>query len=141
MSELRTVNRKADYFVLLLAIGITYALVLLLEKMALGRTGGVFSYPVDDVYIHMELAKNLAFNNTWGINEGEFGSASSSPLYTVLLAGLFKFFSKQVYIPFVVNCVAGLMLLVVTWDWLRRHNVGSLGQFIVLMAVTFNIAF
>ena len=70
MSELRTVNRKADYIVLLLAIGVTYAIVFLLEKIAMDRTGGVFSYPVDDVYIHMELAKNLAFENTWGINPG-----------------------------------------------------------------------
>ena len=48
--------------------------------------GGLFSYALDDTYIHLELAWQLASTGTWGINPGEPASASSSPLWSVLLA-------------------------------------------------------
>ena len=90
-----SINRKGNYFVLIVCIAITFLAVAIIERQVLKQTGNVFSYPVDDVYIHMELAKNLAVHNTWGINPGEFGSASSSPFYTVLLAFLFRVFSTK----------------------------------------------
>ena len=44
------------------------------------------TYPLDDTYIHMAIARNVAQSGTWGINAGEFAPASSSPLWTVILA-------------------------------------------------------
>ena len=137
MAEHITLSRKGNYWVLVFCIAFSFVAVFMIERQVLVQTGGVFSYPVDDVYIHMELAKNLAFHNTWGINPGEFGSASSSPFYTVLLAFLFRIFSNNIYIPFIVNCIAGLLLLIVAWRWLGKQNIGSLSQFLVLMAVVF----
>ena len=86
MTEPGTVNRKAFYFGFLPAVFLCFIAVFIIERSVLGQTSGVFSYPVDDVYIHMELAKNLAYHATWGVNPGEFGSASSSPFYTIALA-------------------------------------------------------
>lgn len=52
----------------------------------LWRTGGVFVYVLDDPAIHLTVARRLAFDGTWGVVAGEFQSASSSPLWTLILA-------------------------------------------------------
>lgn len=90
-------------------------------------------YPVDDVFIHMQMAKNLALHGSWGINANEFGSASSSLLYTVLLATAFKIFSVSVYLPFMINCLAGVGLITVVCNWLARQGLSTL-QFLLVMA-------
>ena len=63
----------------------------------LRATGGVFMYPLDDPFIHMQVAKNLAFHQTWGIFPGEFASASSSLLYTLLLRDYLNCFQFRYY--------------------------------------------
>lgn len=101
------------------------------------ETGGVFMYPLDDPFIHMEVAGNLAADGTWGINPGEFASASSSILYTFLLAILFKLFSVQVIIPFVINCITAFILLLVIDQWLRKQGAGVLARLVILTLVIF----
>ncbi len=59
---------------------------LVLVALVLWRTGGVFVYVLDDPAIHLTVARRLAFDGTWGVVAGEFQSASSSPLWTVILA-------------------------------------------------------
>jgi hypothetical protein len=100
-------------------------------------TGGVFMYPLDDPFIHMEVARNLAVDGNWGINPGEFASASSSLLYTVILALSFKLFSVQVMIPFIVNCIAAFILLIVVDKWLRKQEAGMLARLVILGLVVF----
>lgn len=45
---------------------------------------GGFEYPLDDPYIHLALAEQIA-QGTYGINPGEAASPSSSPLFPLLL--------------------------------------------------------
>ena len=120
------------FFVAALA---TLLAVLLLERGVLAQTGGAFLYPLDDPFIHMQVARNLAFHGVWGINPQEFGSASSSLLYTVLLAGLFKLFGGGVMIPFIVNIAAAVALLWVMHAWLLRQGVSLTGRTITLLLV------
>jgi hypothetical protein len=47
---------------------------------------GAFTYPLDDSYIHLQIASTLAESGTWGIEKGVPVFASSSPLWTLLLA-------------------------------------------------------
>ena len=114
----------------------TLAIVLLVIKQVSGRTGGAFSYPLDDPYIHMQIAKNIVQSGTWGINPGEFGSASSSLLYTILLTISFALFSFNIWIPLVINIVAAVALLYVIHRWLRKQQVSLLAEFIILTAIT-----
>ncbi len=60
--------------------------VLALLLASLPGSGGELVFPLDDAYIHLALARTLAESGTWGINPGEFANASSSPLWSVLLA-------------------------------------------------------
>jgi hypothetical protein len=123
------------YVVLSFALALFLLLVALLEYKMLRLTGGTFMYPLDDTFIHMAVAKTLAFQGTWGIAGHEFESASSSVLYTLLLAGLFKVFGVHVTIPFIVNVVAGVFVLVAIQRRLVREGIGSGGQLAILVAV------
>lgn len=64
------------------ALYLAVALGLLLT--ILKRDDGVFTYSLDDPYIHLALAKNLAHGH-YGINPGEASSPSSSIVWPFLL--------------------------------------------------------
>ncbi len=85
-----------------------------LMAVAMARAGWVFEYPLDDVYIHMAMAEQIAAGG-YGVNAGELASAASSPLYPLLLlpgAGT----EVQRYLPLFWNVVA---LIAVAWLWAR----------------------
>src|SRR5689334_6893731 len=113
-----------SYVPAVVSIAVLFILLLLLEVAGLRHTQGVFSYPLDDAFIHMAVAKNVAEHHIWGISAHEFQSASSSILYTLLLAGLFKIFSVHVILPFIVNVAAAVVLLLVLQGWLLRQGIG-----------------
>ena len=68
-----------------MTIGLTGSLLLVWAVMA--RTGGHFVYTLDDPYIHLALAEEIA-RGTYGINPGEPAAPSSSILYPFLLVGM-----------------------------------------------------
>ena len=45
--------------------------------VAMSRNGWSFEYPLDDVYIHLAMAEQIAAGG-YGVNAGEFASAASS---------------------------------------------------------------
>lgn len=57
---------------------------LLVVVLYVGGTGGGF--PLDDSWIHQTYARNLATYGEWAFVPGQPSAASTSPLYTVLLA-------------------------------------------------------
>jgi hypothetical protein len=129
---MRSLNDKIS---LSLALAIFLAMVALLEWQIIRRTGGVFMYPLDDTFIHMAVAKTLAFQGNWGIAGHEFESASSSVLYTLLLAAFFKLFGVHILIPFIINVIAGCVLLAVVQRRLIREDVKGGAQLLILLAV------
>jgi hypothetical protein len=133
----KTMLIKNSYVIIILSVCALFIPIILTEYGVLKFTGGIFSYPLDDTYIHMSIAKNFAQNNTWGINAQQFSAASSSILYTILLAILFKIFSANILIPFILNAVIAIILLVVIQKRLEKENVGFTGRFIILFLVIF----
>lgn len=123
--------------VLILALGAFVLPVAAIEWYVLRHTSGTFMYPLDDTFIHMALARNLAFHGVWGMNPYAFASASSSVLYTILLAALFKIFSVQVLIPFVINALVAIGVLVIVRRWLENEGVSGAGQLVILLALIF----
>ena len=100
-------------FALVLYLGLTGILLWL----SLARTGGEFVYAQDDPYIHLTMARTLAEHGVWGVRPSEFASASSSPLWTVLLASLWWMGATSVWVPFVLNLLFGCVLLTMLWRW------------------------
>lgn len=52
------------------------------------QIAGVLGFPLDDAWIHMQFARNIANGNGFGFNPGELISGSSAPLWTLVLAAL-----------------------------------------------------
>ena len=75
-------NRRVDprlviAFVALLAVGFY-----LLVSASIFRIG----FPLDDTWIHLTYARNLAEHGEWAFRLGERSAGSTSPLWTVLLS-------------------------------------------------------
>ena len=126
-----------SFYVLIIAFVALLVPVFLLYHFMTCVTGGAFVYPIDDTYIHMVVARTLAFQGNWGIWGHEFESASSSILYTLILSLLTKVFGAHLFIPLIVNIISGMIALVVLQRWLQKQAIGSLGQCIILLAVIF----
>ncbi len=71
------------------------------------RQGGHFGYALDDAYIHLALAENLAHGH-YGINPGEYSSPSSSLLWPFLLIP-FAGTALHLYVPLFWNVLFGVV--------------------------------
>lgn len=85
---------------------------------------GEFTYGLDDAYIHLTVAGQWAETGTMGINPGEFAAASSSPLFTVLLALSHLIFGKSItfWTPLFLNFVASLGVIHWMGTWIQKHK-------------------
>jgi hypothetical protein len=91
------------------------------------RSGGHFTYALDDPYIHLAMADNLAFHGTWGVDPGVYESASSSPAWTVLTAaGMIVLPIPDLWVPLVLNVAAGAWII---WQIVRLDPFRRLGPF------------
>ncbi len=125
---------------------IVYLIGTLAELYAcLWQTRGVFTYGVDDGYIHLALAERI-LHGTYGLNLHEFSAPASSILWPfLLLVGVGT--SWHVYVPLVVNVLCGFP---VAWivglcvdEW-PRENEGSFAPLkrsvtVVLFVVGLNL--
>lgn len=127
--------KSSQQWVLPIALLVFLIPVINTEYQVLSFTHGVFSYPFDDTFIHLAIAKNIVFHGVWGISPHEFTSASSSVLYPLILAGLMKIFGPSTALPLIVNLIAGLTLIVVVQKWLERQGLNNLAQLISLLAL------
>ena len=127
-------SNAIPFFVAVLATGL---FLLMLITGVMQTTGGFYSYPLDDPYIHMQIGKNLAFNGTWGIKPAAFESASSSILFPLLIAAAFRIFGVHDMIPLWLNGIAGVMLLFVANKWLLKQSFSVLPRTLLLLLAVF----
>lgn len=71
-----TVTRRDGIFLLLSAIMVTIFVF----------SAGNWGFPLDDSWIHQTYGRNLALHGEWAFILGEPSAASTSPLYTLVLA-------------------------------------------------------
>jgi hypothetical protein len=105
--------------------------------MAWNKTGGHLAYALDDAYIHMALAKNLALHGVLGATPFEFTSATSSPLWTLMLALIFRLTGVHEATPLVVNVLVGAALVVLTDRVLKAFSVPDVPRFLGMFWVVF----
>lgn len=110
---------------LAMAIPVTVFLLIILGEflLILHLNSGVFTYTLDDAYIHLGLAENIARGH-YGINMSEYSAPSSSILWPFLLAVFAKapFF---VYVPLLINIFSSAATVLLVTKFLFR----TLGQF------------
>jgi arabinofuranosyltransferase len=80
-------RRQLPLRLLLLAAGLVACLRYLFEEI--GRLRGGLGFPLDDSWIHLQFARNLAHGSGLSYNPGELVTGSTAPLWTALLALLF----------------------------------------------------
>jgi hypothetical protein len=77
---------------------------------------GHLVYALDDSYILMAMAKNFARHGVWGITPFQFTASSSGPLWTLLVACLYRVFGINTSTPLILNLlIATLLVLAVRW--------------------------
>ena len=74
-------------------------------------TGGRIVYVIDDPAIHLSVAANLLHHGTWGVQPGAYQSASSSPLWDLLLAASMWITRARDILPWLLNVFAGVWLI------------------------------
>lgn len=111
-------NRTLIPAILLYTIVITVLLVI-----SLCCTNGVFVYALDDTYIHMSMADNLSANGHFATNKIYFSSASSSPLWVLVLTSVYFITGKNLITPFILNLIFQFISIYVFYRILKSRGV------------------
>ena len=99
-----------------------YAAVTLVAALQILNAAGEPVYALDDVYIHMALAKNLAQHGVYGVTPFETTHASSSPLWVLLLAGGFAVLGPWIWWPGLLAFGSAVAVLAVANRFLRTQT-------------------
>jgi hypothetical protein len=75
------------------------------------QSGHRLVYLIDDPAIHLSIAENLVHHGTWGVVPGHFQSASSSPVWTLLLSGYITLATGVRHLGIPLKDTAGPLLL------------------------------
>ena len=129
----RTLAVAAPAVALALAIG-----VFLLRTRQVAGGLGVEAFPLDDSWIHMQFARNLAEGRGFSYNPGVPVSGSTAPLWTLALGGLFAVLGSH---PVLAKALGIAATLGTAWlagrlalAWTGRADAALLAS--VLVALT-----
>jgi arabinofuranosyltransferase len=129
----RTLAVAAPAVALALAIG-----VFLLRTRQLAGGLGVEAFPLDDSWIHMQFARNLAEGRGFSYNPGVPVSGSTAPLWTLALGGLFAVLGSH---PVLAKALGIAATLGTAWlagrlalAWTDRADAALLASVLVTLA-------
>ena len=91
-----------------------------------------FIYPLDDTYITMSMARNLALHAIWGVTPYGFSSSNSSPIFPPLLALFYRLFGVNRFTPLVLSWIFGFATIFVAERIVARF-FDRKGQTLVLI--------
>src|SRR5215207_5943541 len=94
----------AHYPVAVVVIALWGAVFLIAGK-SMSVLHGHLSYELDDTYIHMAVARNLAEHGVWGVTRYEFTPVSSSLIWPILLASIYWVFGAIESVPLILNLI------------------------------------
>ena len=96
-------------------------------------------YALDDAWIHMAIAKNVAEHGVFGVTRHEFTAASSSLLWSLLLSGLYAAFGVDQMLPLLLNVAFATVVVVLVHFLLScgRRPLRPLYVFVAQMFLVF----
>lgn len=119
-------DRLLKFWALLMVVGISAAVVYFVQR----ECGGEFIYPLDDSYIHLAMAKNLARYGVWGIEPERMAFCSSSPFWTLLLAASVRILPEIAeFLPLILSAILGVGVLWMVDGVLGRLDTPPLVRF------------
>ena len=127
----------SDYWPLVAAVVSLWLAVGWLLVISLEGTDGHLVYALDDAYIHMAMAKNIALHGVWGVTRYGFSSTSSSPLWLLVLTACYAAFGVNGVTPFILNVVFATAVCTAAFVVLKKYGVGKIRLFVCLLAITF----
>jgi len=84
---------------------------------------GDFVYALDDAYIHLGMAKNLVSHGHWATNQMSFTSASSSPLWVLIITSVYLVTGVNTITPFILNLLFGIFSTIIFYTLLGKYGV------------------
>ncbi|MGI6100007.1 MAG: hypothetical protein GX174_01750 [Lentisphaerae bacterium] len=123
MSKSLNTPRRLPSGLIVAGVALVVLLVQLLQGVRLAD--GHWVYSLDDAYIHLVLARNLAFHGMLGMAPDDFAACSSSPLWTVLLASAMKLVGARDWLPGLLNFAFTLLALLAVDRILARRDVSA----------------
>ncbi len=115
-------RNAGKHWPLLAAIALLWLAIAAPALWSAKRNEGDFIYAIDDVYVHMAIAKNVAQHGVWGITKYEFSSTSSSLLWTLLLSGIYAIWGVNDISPFIMNIFFATLVVFVLYFIVNRHR-------------------
>ncbi len=113
-----------------LKMAVVYAVLISVLLLITLHIAPRFSYTLDDPYIHLALAQDIAYG-TYGINPGETTSPASSVFWPFLLVP-FSHTAFRYWVPFAENLIFGFMFCALAGDYfgelLQKRLTGALQQ-------------
>jgi hypothetical protein len=101
-----------------------------LRQWQIAGTAGFSSFPLDDSWIHLHFARNLAEGHGFGYNAGVPVAGSTAPLWTLTLAAAFALLGSHPFWAKVFGIGAALGTALVTArlvrQWTRDRTMGLL---------------
>lgn len=125
------------YWPLIISLLILFITFTALFSASTAKTNGFLIYALDDSYIHMAMAKNLALNGVWGVTGYNFSSTSSSPLWTSLIAATYLIFGVNEFSPLILNIGFSILALFFIFAVLKKNGLPSKYIFLILLGITF----
>jgi len=122
-------------------VALSLAAALAVYWIAEARIAGaasLSSFPLDDSWIHLHFARNLAEGAGFAYNPGVPVSGSTAPLWTLLLAGTFTLAGVSPAWAKVLGIVAALATALLTrrlvWMWTESRALALAGGVIAAVA-------
>ncbi len=126
-------NTLPDLLPLFLYLILTLALL----TQALNNTAGQIGYPVDDAYIHMAIARHFAEDGRWSVDLSPFTSATSSPLWTFLLAAAFRLTGVRDWSAMLLSLLAAAGALLTAQRLLAQTSQRLVRVVLVILVLIF----
>lgn len=98
-------------------------------------TGHHFVYPLDDTYIGMSIARNLALHGVWGVTPYAFNSASSSLIFPLLIAGTYRILGPSPWPALVLSAVFAVFSILVAARMLARYLTPAWRTLVLILFV------